>query len=98
MSLAPSSCTLLVVHDSAVDGAALRALLEPLAREVVVADGQSDVPALVAAHAPALAIMDVHLPAEHGLRRLAALRQVDAQLPVVVIGPYGCESVPAQRA
>jgi signal transduction histidine kinase len=98
MSLHPPSCTLLVVDDSTVNRGAIQALLAPLARDVVIVDGQSDVPALVAAHAPALAIIDVHLPAEHGLGRLAVLRRADAQLPVVVIGPYGYESVPVQRA
>ncbi len=98
MSLLPPSCTLLVVDDSAVNRVAIQTLLEPLARDVVIVDGQSDVQALVAAHTPALAIVDVHLPAEHGLERLAVLRQADAELPVVVVGPYGYESVPAQRA
>jgi signal transduction histidine kinase len=94
----PPSCTLLVVDDSAVNRVAIRALLEPLASEVVLADGHADLAALVGLHAPTLALIDVHLPAEHGLGRVAELRRVDAQLPVVVLGPYGHESVPAQRA
>ena len=98
MSLYPPSCTLLVVDDSAVNRVALRALLDPLASEIVLADGQSDLPALVGVHGPTLAIIDVHLPAEHGLARLAALRRADPRLPVVVLGPYSHESVPAQRA
>ena len=76
----------------------MQALLEPLAQAVVMADGQGDLRALVAAQNPVLAFVDVHLPAEHGLRKLATLREADPNLLVVVLGPYGVESVPAQRA
>jgi signal transduction histidine kinase len=98
MSLHPPSCTLLVVDDSAVNRVAIRALLEPLANQLVLDDGRSDPAALVVKHGPTLAIVHVHLPADHGLSRLAELRRADPSLPVVAMGPYGYESVPAQRA
>ena len=63
-----------------------------------MADAQGDLRALVDAQSPTLAFVDVHLPAEHGLGKLAVLREADPHLLVVVLGPYGAESVPAQRA
>src|SRR4051812_21286294 len=98
MSFAPPRTTLLVLDDSTINRSAMQALLEPLAQVVVMADGQGDLRALVDAQSPALALVDVHLPAEHGLGKLATLRQADPRLAVVVLGPYGAESVPAQRA
>jgi signal transduction histidine kinase len=98
MSFAPQRSTLLVLDGSAVNRSAMQALLEPLAQSVVMSDGQGDLRALVAAHAPALALVDVHLPAEHGLAKLAVLRDADPLLQIVVLGPYAAESVPAQRA
>jgi len=98
MSFAPPRTTLLVLDDSTINRSAMQALLAPLAQAVVMADGQGDLRALVAAQTPVLAFVDVHLPAEHGLGKLATLREADPQLLVVVLGPYGAESVPAQRA
>jgi signal transduction histidine kinase len=96
MSPHPQPCSLIVVDDSAVNRVAMSALLEPLVQRVVLADAHADLAALVAAHDPAAAIVDLHLPAEHGLTRVADLH--GAEIPVVVLGPYRCDSVPAKRA
>jgi two-component system sensor histidine kinase/response regulator len=96
MSPPPQPCTLIVVDDSAVNRVAMSALLEPLVQRVVMAGVASDLPALIAAHQPALAIVDLHLPAEHGLAKVAELSA--AEIPAFVLGPYRYDSVPAQRA
>jgi signal transduction histidine kinase len=83
------ACTVLLVDDEVANLDLLEALLESEGYDRLLrTTDPREVPALVAAHAPDLVLLDLHMPHRHGLEVLADLRAAtppDEYRPVLVL-------------
>lgn len=84
---------LLVADDEGVNRRLMTAVFTAEGFDVEVAEGGRAALAAIAASPPALLLLDLKMPDLGGLEVLAALRQKQSQLPVIVITSHG--DVPA---
>jgi signal transduction histidine kinase len=91
---------ILVIDDNQPNLLAMKALLEPLGHEVLLADGAERGLAIASAQEIALIIADVRMPEIDGLKMLARLRAGAGAnpAPVVFISGYAYDSDEARRA
>ena len=83
------STKILVVDDKALMRDSIGSTLQRAEFQVVAAGDGNAALTLVARHRPAAVITDLKMPEMDGMELLARLRQVDDQLPVVVMTAYG---------
>lgn len=86
------STKVLVVDDKQMMRDSVGAILQRAGYVVVVASGGEDALAKAAKHRPAAVVTDLKMPGMTGLELLSALREQDAELPVVLMTAYGTVS------
>lgn len=83
------STKVLVVDDKQMMRDSVGAILQRAGYVVVVASGGEDALAKAAKHHPAVVVTDLKMPGMTGLELLSHLRELDAELPVVLMTAYG---------
>ena len=86
------STKVLVVDDKQMMRDSVGAILQRAGYVVVAASGGEDALAKVAKHRPAAVVTDLKMPGMTGLELLSHLRDLDAELPVVLMTAYGTVS------
>lgn len=83
----PSTPVLLLVEDDAGDALLFETLLESedLGLEVAVSRSLGELDAAIRLHQPVVCVLDLGLPGCEGLDALHAVREIDADLPTVVL-------------
>jgi DNA-binding NtrC family response regulator len=86
--------TALIIDDDADVALSARLVLQPLFAAVVVAHDPAAIPALVAAHAPDVILLDMNFArgqssGAEGFKALEAIRRIDAEAVVVIVTAYG---------
>ncbi len=84
---------ILVVDDKALMRDSIGSTLQRAGYQAIAAADGNTALTLVARHRPAVVITDLMMPEMDGLELLTRLRQVDDQLPVVVMTAYGTVDV-----
>src|SRR5437867_1695388 len=89
---------ILVLDDDRRVLAALEDLLSSHGHEVVTTDQPEDGLARVQVEAPDVVILDMYLPGTDGFRILRRLRELQAQLPVIMITGRGTTDLTIEAA